>query len=596
VSDRDATTPPGLSIGTPTPTGGTGGGAARRTGLRGTLRGRLLVGLGSLAIAFTVALTLAVYSLSAVQRDLRARVQEVTALGDRLFRMHDATLRLVSRAQSEVTIRRGGGAAADFESLSLLADSLRRLTVSDPTLETAERAVFEQIGQLQGRIEVRLAVARAWRDVGRPDDAYRQAGLAIASLDTLLAHFETVQRAQEARTTSTLDRVHEQASRRRLTVVGIALLALAIASFFGVLLWRAVTGPVERLALAARALGQGDLRATLDADGMDREFQDLTRSFNRTTARLRAMVVRIQSEAEHVTSAASSLTSASDQTAQSVGSISETIADIARDAQEQRRELERSASTVGGVSETAAALGVGVERSRALGAEILGTATRVRAEIGGALGTLERAQRVIGGSARTVEELAGLSDAMRNFVAVISRIADQTNLLALNAAIEAARAGYAGRGFAIVAEEVRSLAEHSERAAADATNAVNRMSAQVQSAVSSFAQGVEGLGDVSSVSKSAAAALAAIESAVGGVEEVTVTVGGAARDNEVVVRELVGQFRAAGRRVDAQAAASEAVAAAAQETAASTEEVAATAHELADSAARLQALVRDFRV
>jgi len=141
-------------------------------------------------------------------------------------------------------------------------------------------------------------------------------------------------------------------------------------------------------------------------------------------------------------------------------------------------------------------------------------ATRIAAEhrdtIGMAIERLVNAKRFIGESTTQITGLSKSTQRITDFIAVIKELADQTNLLALNAAIEAARAGEQGQGFAVVANEVRKLAEQSARASEDAGEIVSAFEDQMRQVASQVHRGQTMMSDVESLSESARTALDAI--------------------------------------------------------------------------------------
>jgi hypothetical protein len=197
-----------------------------------TIRARLAVGFGLTVLALFLAGVVAVRSLGSVQENARRYVGQVAETGNRLFLTHDATLRLVALAQAELMGTERLQAAA-MDSLTAVSDSLRWLLVTQSGLGTGERTRLEQMGAYQGRIEVRLAVARAYRDLGRIDDAFRQAGLATRALDSLLAHAAAINQGQEERAAAALTRIDRAVTLRRLAVWALLIGGAAFALWFG---------------------------------------------------------------------------------------------------------------------------------------------------------------------------------------------------------------------------------------------------------------------------------------------------------------------------------------------------------------------------
>lgn len=559
-----------------------------------TIRYRLAVGLGLTVLMLVASGILGLIVLGIVDREIGTSTR-VTATNDRLLESQDASQRYAVLGLQGLLVGTQTQAAR-LDSLSNAADSLRRSVLGDPGLDTEQRSRIESLGSVQARAEVRLSVAQAYRDIGDLAAASRQADLATAVLDTLYRSSAAITSVQRAAAGDALERVGGLLARQRLVVGVLLFLAVLIALISGFRTWRSITRPLDALTEGARRLAEGDLRVQVDHSGFDSEYVLLARAFGEMIEQLRGLIGRIQQEARAVADAATALGMASDQTAASTGEISAVMAEIAREAEAQRHNVEESKQALSEVGRAAGLLAQAADRSKAVGSDIRHTAEKTRGGIAEALTALDRAQEVIGTSAGEVGNLNNASESVAGFVDAIANVARQTRLLALNASIEAARAGEQGAGFAVVAEQVGRLSSDSARAAGDVRAVVEAMRKQVGAAVQAFRTGVAGLGDVDAVSRSAATALDAVEAAVAEVEEVARAVVVAAESAEHATHALTAQLAATGEQAEAQAASSEQAAAAAEETAATAQEVAATSHTLTDSASRLEELVAAFKV
>jgi methyl-accepting chemotaxis protein len=569
------------------------GAAFRRWRLR-TIRGRLLVGFSATLAALLASGMLSIFAIQRLYHDMGATVTSANKISSMIFEGYDATLRYVATAQATV-LDPNRARIAEAESLSVAADSLRRTLLRSDALDLDDRRALEQLGAMQGRIEVRFNVARAYRDVGNPGAAARQSMAATAMLDSLFAQARHLTKVQDERAVESLRNVRRAMTARRSILLGVLLLGFIAAALFGVWTWRAIAFPLDRLTAAATALGEGDLRVSVPLSGLDEEYLVLATTFSRMADRLRRVVDDIQKEAAEIARAAESLNSAAEQAASSTGQISSAMAGVARDAETQRRHLVASETVLGDVGNSAHSLNDVATRSRELGESIRSTSLKTRAGILHALEVLDRAKLVIDGSKGEVNGLELAFAEVVRFTSAIQAVADQTNLLALNAAIEAARAGEHGRGFAVVAEEVRKLAEESGRAADEVNGIVLAMRSRIAGTAKAFSQGIHELGDVGSVSRAAVAALEAVDDAVSGVNQVATSVSAAAASHASAVSQLVSSLTAAGAQAETQASSSQEAAAAAEETAASAEQVAATAQQLATNASRLETLVVGFK-
>src|SRR4029079_402944 len=138
--------------------------SVRRWRLR-TIRGRLLVGLSATLAALIASGMLSIFSLQRLYRYMGTAVSAASKISTLLFEGYDVTLRYVATAQSTILDGRPER-VAQAESLSVAADSLRRALLRSDALDIDDRRALEQLGAMQGRIEVRFNVARAYRDVG----------------------------------------------------------------------------------------------------------------------------------------------------------------------------------------------------------------------------------------------------------------------------------------------------------------------------------------------------------------------------------------------------------------------------------------------
>jgi methyl-accepting chemotaxis protein len=564
------------------------------------VRDRLRVGFGSVTLTLLACGGLGITALEVVHSDLRKSVHQATEVTGRLSRVRDATLRFVALSQAGLM---ASTANADDSLRSERLDTLsaQAATEHDALMQTAslgtdERVTLERLADLQGDLEVRFAVARAYRDIGRPADAFREASMATRAVDTLFDEAAVIARAQDFRTSTTLNHVEGLVTGWRAGLLLLLVIGLVATVVFTRATVRAVTHPLDALTSAARTLGDGDLRTTIRPDGLDTEYAQFAEAFAETASRLRRAIAEVQQEAQEVADSASSLTAASSATAASTGEISDAVQQVASGVSAQREALAASGMAIEDVTRSTAGLNDAAVRAKSMGERVRAGATRIRDGLGEAVKTFERAQTVINMSGDSVDGLRSTAETVQAFVDRVREIAEQSNLLALNAAIEAARAGDHGRGFGVVANEVRQLATQSSAAASEAARIVNGMRDQFATASKAYRSSVAELGDVGRVSRATADALVAIDGAVDGTADIAVAVGSAADTSRQAVEQLISRVRSTAKQADEQGARAEGAAAAAEQTAATAQEVAATASHLADSALRLRTVASRFKV
>ncbi|HTY35521.1 MAG TPA: methyl-accepting chemotaxis protein [Bacteroidota bacterium] len=262
-----------------------------------------------------------------------------------------------------------------------------------------------------------------------------------------------------------------------LTTVLIVLgLGIALSVALGLFMARLIGNPVRVLAGQAEIIATGDLTVEVTEGSRD-EIGQLSNAFRKMVTSLRDTIGRVGE-------ASSAVASASNQ-------ISSSTEEMAAGAQEQTSQAGEVASAVEEMTKTI------VENSRNAG-NTADTAkhARLAAEQGGkvveeTVAGMNRISDVVNQSAETVKALGKSSDQIGEIIGVIDDIADQTNLLALNAAIEAARAGEQGRGFAVVADEVRKLAERTTKATKEIASMIKKIQEETVGAVNAMEEGTK---------------------------------------------------------------------------------------------------------
>ena len=263
---------------------------------------------------------------------------------------------------------------------------------------------------------------------------------------------------------------------------------------------------INRVAKTMNRVADGDISVKLRIYADD-EIGDLGRSINRMLSSINNMISSIKETAIQVASSANVLYSSAEQ-----------IATGAEQAAAQ-------SGTVATASEEMAATSSEIAQNCSMAAESSRKATESASDgvsvVAETVSGMSRIAQRVKETAKTVENLGSRSDQIGDIVGTIEDIADQTNLLALNAAIEAARAGEQGRGFAVVADEVRALAERTTRATKEIGQMIRTIQSETRGAVSSMEDGVN---EVEKGTKAAAKSGKALEQIMEQINTVTMQI------------------------------------------------------------------------
>lgn len=339
----------------------------------------------------------------------------------------------------------------------------------------------------------------------------------------------------------------------RLITISVTIAALLISVSLGYLISQIIARPLNQVMRLLGKVANGDLSETSNLNSKD-EIGRLAQSVNAMVLNLRRTVESILSSAESVSAAAQQISASTEEVAS--GSTSQ--ASAAQTMNELFRELSEAINSVAQSAEQASELSDQTMHIAQNGGTVVTDSIQGMTLLNNEMSRLEKGSEKIG-----------------EIIAVIDDISKQTNLLALNATIEAARAGEQGRGFAVVADEVRKLAERSSEATKQVTHIIKEMQKNTQQSVQAVVEGV-------AFSQKNGEAFENILSMVNDTAHKVTEIAAASEEQAAQSSEVMYSI--------------ESISAATEEMAASSSETALTANALAQLAEELNALVSIFKV
>lgn len=306
-------------------------------------------------------------------------------------------------------------------------------------------------------------------------------------------------------------------------VVGLLVVATALTLLFAWLLTRSITLPIARALEAAEEVAEGNLTRPITVDGND-EAGRLLAAMAKMQNKLRDTLQRIAGSATQLASAAEELNAVTDESA--------------RGLTQQNNEIEQAATAVNEMTSAVEEVARNAVSTSEASRNATTSAGDGRDLVQETVSAIERMSADVQATASLIGDLANESRDIGKVLDVIRGLADQTNLLALNAAIEAARAGEAGRGFAVVADEVRALARRTQQSTSEIERMIGSIQTGTEHAVDSMRNSTERAESTLNIAKGAGMSLDTINTAIVEINERNLVIASAAEEQAQVAREV----------------------------------------------------------
>lgn len=358
-------------------------------------------------------------------------------------------------------------------------------------------------------------------------------------------------------------------SHTQRVVTGLLIVTIIIGLLGAWVMVLSTVSPIKRVAVAMRdiAEGEGDLTQRLEVRGKD-EVAELSTSFNTFMEQIQELVSQVAGSTSQLASAAEEMSLIVDQTKQGIQQQSNETEQVAT----AMNEMVATVQEVARHADNASQMAQEADSQSLTGKNVV---SRTVLSIEELAGEVNKASEVIHGLERDSESIGTVLD-------VIQGIAEQTNLLALNAAIEAARAGEQGRGFAVVADEVRSLASRTQSSTQEIQQMIERLQVGARDAVSVMKNGTNQAEESVRQAAEAGSSLEEITHAVTNISQMNAQIADASRQQGTVAEEINRNISNITQVAEASTS--------------STEDMARSSLALAELASSLQNMVSRFKI
>jgi|WetSurMetagenome_2_1015567.scaffolds.fasta_scaffold00239_17 methyl-accepting chemotaxis protein len=533
------------------------------------IRTKLIIGFGIVINLLILIAVIAAFSLISAGKT----VNDITAVS-------------IPQKDNLAVITRGILSTAWHMRDAMLASGQQEINKHIAIMQANPKQVTEAYEQIKASLKTErgrqlyadvLEKRKAYNEVRGPIMEFLKAGkqkeaiVLKEKLDPLLisyvASVTELDKAVNAMANEKTKKAGDNTSNILMVIIALTLIALTLSTVVTIAIIRSVTGPINNAVETANKIAEGDLTVNIETKGGG-ETGRLLHAMKLMLDKLKELIGDMRQASVEVAAGSEELSSSSVQITRTMDSQSGRATQIAASSEEMSQTIIDIAKNASNIASAATDT---VEIARK-GAEVVDKSVVESKAI----------SATVNSSAVVMQTLGAKSQQIGEIISVIEDIADQTNLLALNAAIEAARAGEQGRGFAVVADEVRKLAERTAKATAEIGSTISSIQVEVDHAVKAMHETTQQVENGLNYSTEAGKQLEAIVNSVSSLQDTVLQIASATEEMAKTSESISGDIQE--------------IAGDSKEMSSDSDKIAQSSSELARLAGNLRGVVEKFRL
>lgn len=560
-----------------------------------SIRKKIMLSFG---LVLLVSSGLAIYSMINIQKANELAKSLILEESQQLNHLQDLRFFMAERLRlvNEYILEGSPQAKESFESNVQLSKQLEEKLLTNVAGNKHENTVKKVISDSGKWNEIMMKDAFDVFDSGDKRQALLNVGSEKFKAEQTMSKLKALADEKNKSVEQLGEEIISNGSQVQIWTMILTIIVICISVLVAFVLMNSIHGPIRRLSERIKVVAEGDFsQADMKVTSTD-EIGELTITFNRMVKELRALISQAYETTTQISASAEDLTASSEETAQGTESITYSIQEVAASSHKQLESVNETIHTMNTLATIQETLTLSSEELEASANMVDGVSENGNKVVQHAIKQMSHIHDSVLEVAGVIDNLGSQSQEISQITKVITSIADQTNLLALNAAIEAARAGEHGKGFAVVADEVRKLAVQSKSSSNEIIDLILKIQTGTNQAVKSMEKSTLEVENGSIAVNEAGRSFIQITDSITDIRKTIQSIHQYVQKMTESSKYVTANIEVLTEIAKVNSTSSRAVAASAEEQLATMEEIASSVQTVNDMAINLKEVLRKFTI